>query len=55
MNGNIDFEVLSEVLKDSLIEILKDKGVDEMKVLDWFAWESDFYIEKNKAVLSNVA
>ena len=55
MNGNINFEVLSESIQDSLIETLKDKSVDELKVLDWFSWETDFFIEQNKALFSDAA
>ncbi len=55
MNGYINFEVLSESMQDSLIETLKNKSVDELKALDWFSWETDFFIEQNKALFSNAA
>ncbi|VAW66549.1 hypothetical protein MNBD_GAMMA10-3051 [hydrothermal vent metagenome] len=55
MNGHINFEILSASLQDSLIKALKDKSVDELKVLDWLSWETDFFIEQNKALFSNTA
>ncbi len=55
MNENINFEILSESIQDSLIETLKDKNIAELKALDWFSWETDFFIEEQKALFNNAA
>jgi len=55
MNEHINFEILAESIQNSLIETLKDKSVDELKALDWFSLETDFFIVKNKAAFSNAA
>ena len=55
MNGYYNFENLAESLQDSLLETLKDKSVDELKVLDWFSWETDFFIEQSQDLLIKAA
>jgi len=55
MNKGIKFEVLSESIQCSLKETLKNKSINELKVLDWFSWETDFFIEQSKVRTSDVA
>ncbi len=55
MNGYVNFEVLSESLQDSLLETLKNKSVDELKMLDWLTWETDFFIEQNQDSFNKAA
>ena len=49
MEIKVDTEKLAVLLQNSLSEVLKDKPLCELKSLDWFSWETDFFIEqKNK-------
>lgn len=55
MNGYVNFEMLIESLQDSMLETLGDKSLDELKALDWFSWETDFFIEQNKKLFDKAA
>lgn len=48
MNGFIDFENLSKSLQEGLKASLSDKSPEELKSLDWFSWETDFFIEQKR-------
>ena len=49
MEIKVDTEKLAVLLKESLTEILQDSDTSELKSLDWFTWETDFFIvQKNK-------
>ncbi len=39
-------ESISEIFQKAIYEALKDKPIEELKTLDWFTWETDFFLEE---------
>jgi len=44
----INYECLSENLKKSFDKAFSEMTLGELKKLDWFTYETDFFIEKDQ-------
>ena len=44
----INYNKLSETLKTSFNKTFSQMTIEELKKLDWFTYETDFFIEKDK-------
>jgi hypothetical protein len=39
--------ILPEQLQNAMQEVMEDKALFELKALDWFTWNTDYFIEEN--------
>ncbi len=46
MKNSVDLSGVSIQLQEVLYKTFVDMPVKELKTLDWFTWETDFFLEK---------
>ena len=46
MDTSIEFGCLQNALEDSLSQCLENMTPEDLKALDWFTWETDFFLEQ---------
>jgi len=46
MTTSVDLNNISAKIQDALYDTLKDMSLEELQLLDWFTWETDFFLEK---------
>ena len=44
MESQVDFQVFARVVEDSLTQHVCDLELPELKKLDWFTWDTDFFL-----------
>lgn len=44
----IEIEIFAEQLQTNIMQSIASKSLDELKQIDWFSWNTEFFIEKEK-------
>ena len=42
----MNLDKLPVLFQDAIHEAIKEKSLEELQTLDWFTWETDFFLEQ---------